>query len=140
MRHTIVEGPNKGKRINIPDEFIQRSQKAYDLDLNGAIKMYLDDEGYMENEVVAELTVKAKDAGTNAKNTADKPKRKPPVRKPDEVKRAIVSEIATFVENKLRDEGVGNTVEITNVERMIAFEYLGDKYELTLTKKRKPKE
>jgi hypothetical protein len=136
MRHTIVEGPNKGKRINIPDEFIQRSQKAYDLDLNGAIQMYLDDEGYMENVVVHELTVKAKEAGTTAKNTADKPKRKPPVRKPDELKRTMIASLAEY----LGTVDKMGAIEVTNIERMIAFEFAGDKYELTLTKKRKPKE
>ncbi len=147
MRYTITEGVNEGKRINIPDEFIERSMAAYDLDRNGAIQMYLDDEGYMENEIVVALTEKAKAAGTTPKNQSEnKKKRKAPVRKPDEMKRALIAAIAKSVEvdvEQIANEGevaLGYTLEVTNIERMIVFTIGEDKFELTLTKKRKAKE
>lgn len=59
-------------------------------------------------------------------------------RKPNELKEAIVAEIAEF----LREDAQGQAyedVEITNVSRMIAF-VIGDKhFELTLIEKRPPK-
>lgn len=59
-------------------------------------------------------------------------------RKPNELKEAIVAEIAEF----LREDALGQAyedVEITNVSRMIAFA-IGDKrFELTLIEKRPPK-
>lgn len=135
MRYTIHEGPNAGKRINIPDAVIEQGLRE-DLTRAETIERYLSDEGFLENAVVAELTQKAKDNKAVNHDAGAKPKRKAPTRKPDEVKRAIVAAIAEFVEGI---EGVDN-VNITNVERMIAFAYAGDNFEVTLTKKRKPKE
>ena len=59
-------------------------------------------------------------------------------RKPNELKEAIVAEIAEF----LREDAQGQAyedVEITNVSRMIAFEANGKRFELTLIEKRPPK-
>lgn len=59
-------------------------------------------------------------------------------RKPNELKEAIVAEIAEF----LREDAQGQVyedVEITNVSRMIAFEANGKRFELTLIEKRPPK-
>ena len=59
-------------------------------------------------------------------------------RKPNELKEAIVREVAEF----LREDALGQAyedVEITNANRMIAFT-VGDKhFELTLVEKRAPK-
>lgn len=59
-------------------------------------------------------------------------------RKPNELKEAIIAELAEF----LREDAQGQVyedVEITNVSRMIAFA-IGDKhFELTLVEKRPPK-
>ena len=49
-----------GKVINIPDAEIEKSMKLLDLSKEEAIQMYLEDEGYMENEEVEALTAKAK--------------------------------------------------------------------------------
>ena len=136
MRHTILEGPNKGKRINVPDEYLEKAKHNLGLGLEEAISMYLDDEGFTTNPIVEELTAKAKGAGVGAKATGERKERKAPVRKPDEIKRAIVAQIAYFIEQTVGVSGL----EITNIERMIAFDYAGDKYEITLTKKRKSKE
>lgn len=124
----------EGKNINIPDAWLQKTQHDLGLNLPEAIELYLSDEGIAVNPVVAELTAKAKAAGTTAHNREIKP-RKAPERKPDEVKRAMIAGLAEYTGNIL---GVTN-VEVTNIERMIAFEFAGEKYELTLTKKRKPK-
>lgn len=136
MRYTITEGPNKGKRINIPEEFIEGNIRGLGITRAEAIDMYLSDEGLLENEIVAELTAKAKDAGVGAKATGEKKERKAPVRKPDEVKRAVIAGLAEYIATQAGVTGA----EVTNIERMIAFELGGDKFEITLTKKRKPKE
>jgi hypothetical protein len=146
MRYTITEGPNKDKRINIPDEFIEKNMRNLDLTRDEAVEMYLSDEGYMENEIVVAMTEKAKAAGTTVKNTAtDRKKRSAPVRKPDEIKRALIASIASDLEIELEMQNAELGVEhipvaITNIERMIAFTFAGDNYEITLTKKRKAKE
>lgn len=59
-------------------------------------------------------------------------------RKPNELKEAIVKELADLLAN----EAVGQVyedVEITNPNRMIAFAVNGTRFELTLTEKRPPK-
>lgn len=59
-------------------------------------------------------------------------------RKPNELKEAIVAEIAEW----LREDAQGQAyddVEITNKSRMIAFEVNGKRFELTLVEKRPPK-
>lgn len=59
-------------------------------------------------------------------------------RKPNELKEAIVAEIAEF----LREDALGQAyedVEITNVSRMIAFAIADKHFELTLIEKRPPK-
>lgn len=58
-------------------------------------------------------------------------------RKANPTKAGIIAEIATFlIENS---EFATENVEITNKERMIAFQVGGEKYEITLIQKRKPK-
>ena len=60
-------------------------------------------------------------------------------RKPNELKEAIVAEIAEF----LREDAQGQAyedVEITNKSRMIAFSVNNKRFELTLIEKRAPKE
>ena len=59
-------------------------------------------------------------------------------RKPNELKEAIVAEIAEF----LREDAQGQAyedVEITNVSRMVAFKVNDKRFELTLIEKRPPK-
>jgi len=135
MRYTINEGPNKGKNINIPDEYIQRTQRSLDCDLTETINLYLSDEGLLENEIVQELTAKAKTAGVGAKATGEKKERKAPERKPDFVKRAVIGSLTEYINSV---DGVSDCT-VTNIERMISFALGGDNYEVTLTKKRKPK-
>lgn len=132
MRYTLPDG----KRINIPDAFIERTMRSLEVDRAEAVRIYLDDEGYTKNQMVQELTQKAKDNKAIVHDAGSKPKRKPPVRKPDEIKRAIV---ASLTEMLGEINGITN-LKIPNVERIISFEYANENYEVTLTRKRKPKE
>ena len=127
----------KGKNINIPEAWLQKTQRDLGLNLQDAVQLYLSDHDVIEPPaVVKEMSEKAKAAHVGAKATGEKKERKAPVRKPDEMKRVIVASLYDF----LAQEGRVSALEVTNIERMIAFELAGDKYELTLTKKRKPKE
>lgn len=60
-------------------------------------------------------------------------------RKPNELKEAIVAELAEF----LREEAQGQVyeeVEISNKNRQVAFTVNGKRFELTLVEKRPPKD
>lgn len=58
-------------------------------------------------------------------------------RKSNPTKAGIIAEIATFLAKN--SEFATENVEITNKERMIAFKIGDERYEITLTQKRKPK-
>ena len=59
-------------------------------------------------------------------------------RKPDATKGGIIAELARFLEKN--SEFAITNLSIPNKERQLAFEVGEDKFELTLTRKRKPKE
>ena len=59
-------------------------------------------------------------------------------RKPNELKEAIIAEIAEFLREDAQGQ-VYEAVEVTNKSRMIAFEANGKRFELTLIEKRPPK-
>ena len=139
MKHTFVYN-GKEKTVNIPDEVLTQGRKER-LSVKETIERYLSDEGYIVDPTVEELTEKAKANKVNGagRQTADgKKKRKAPVRKPDETKRALIRLLADLLEET--EEPAIENVEVTNIERMIAFSIGDDKYEVTLSKKRKPKE
>ena len=58
-------------------------------------------------------------------------------RKENPTKRSIVAELATYLREN--SENACEDVEITNIERMIAFRVGENRYELTLIQKRPPK-
>ena len=57
-------------------------------------------------------------------------------RKENTPKRTIIAEIFQFLENA---EFSPENVQILNKERQISFDYADEKFEITLTQKRKPK-
>ncbi len=132
MKYTFINETGKQQTVNIPDEVFAQGKRER-LSNAQIIERYLSDEGYMVNEVVRELSSKAKAGGVKA--DADRKPRKAPVRKPDEVKRAMIAALAEFVKSQANVENL----EVTNVERMIAFSMGDDNFELVLQKKRKPK-
>ena len=136
MKHTFITADGREKTINIPDEVLTQGRKER-LSVKETIERYLSDEGYVVDPTVAELTAKAKANGVNNAGRvqgAKKP-RKAPERKPDETKRMLVRALEQCVVSL----GMCENVEVTNIERIIAFSIGEDKYEITLSKKRKPK-
>ena len=136
MKHTFVNEAGREQTVNIPDAVLTQGRKE-GLTVAETIERYLSDEGYVVDPTVAELTAKAKANGMNTAGRAkgEKKPRKAPVRKPDETKRALIAALHDFVEAYAGTENV----EVTNIERIIAFSIGDDKYEITLSKKRKPK-
>ena len=58
MRYTVdVKG--RQKTINIPDATIKEYEKCFELSTEDAIKMYLEEEGYLDNVELDELEEKA---------------------------------------------------------------------------------
>lgn len=128
-----------GKNIKIPDEDIKRNMEILDLSEDEAIQLYLEDEGYLENEEVAELTKKAKDSGimsTIHGAKAEKPKAKVErERKENPTKERIIAEIGKFL---CQLDGISG-VNIANIGKIIEFECENKHFKLDLIQKREKK-
>ena len=130
-----------GKTVNIPDEVIAKSMQSLIITKDEAIELYLFDNDLLGNEEAEAMTAKAKASGNITRNQGVKAKRKAPERKPDELKRRLIKMLAGHLENEMGvEDGWIENAEVTNIERMITFTVGDEKFELTLTKKRKPKE
>lgn len=126
-----------GKKIKIPDDEIKRSMEFLGLSKSEAIKMYLEDEGYLDNPYVDELTAKAKEAKISHDAKSEKPRKnagKPRERKPDEEKEKLIDILA----NALVAEGF--EAKVTNKSKIIEFSIGENHYKLDLIKQRPPKE
>lgn len=128
-----------GKNIKIPDEEIKKNMEILDLSEEEAIQLYLEDEGYLENEEVAELTKKAKDSGimsTIHGAKAEKPKAKVErERKENPTKERIIAEIGKFL---CQLDGISG-VNIVNIGKIIEFECENKHFKLDLIQKREKK-
>lgn len=129
-----------GKTINIPDKEIEKAMKTLDLTQEQAIEMYLEDEGYLDNEEQAELCKKAKENKITAtihqaksENAMQKKTPKERVRKENPTKERVIRETAEMLKNFAED------VEITNIGKYISFKLDGKRYEFNLIEKREPK-
>ena len=80
-------------------------------------------------------TVKKMMRQTDHAKNGEKVKRE---RKPNELKEAIVAELADYLAEEAQGQ-VYEDVEISNKSRMIAFSVNGKRFELTLVEKRPPK-
>ena len=134
MKYSFINKAGRKQTINVPDEYIKVNGRNLGLTKTEAVEMYLSDEGYISNDVVDELTKKA--AANKQGRIAGTKQRKPRKRKEDPIKRVFIENMRAFIDDM---DGTVN-VEATNPERIIAFEYAGEKYEVMLTRKRKPKE
>lgn len=140
MKYTFTADNGKEKTVSIPDDYIRTNKKNLGLTTKEAIELWLFDNDYIENAEADALTQKAK--GTNVR-VGGTSKRKAPVRKPDYTKRTLISEIKNSLEGLALDAGSGSVevsnISIPNLERVVRFQLDDDTYELTLSKKRKPK-
>jgi hypothetical protein len=120
-----------GKEINIPDAEIQHNMKALGISEEEAVSMWLDDNDYTENEVVEELTKKAK--SVKRYEQAEKPRKKvTKERKVDEEKKNLINILVTALGNEVSNISVKNEAEIS-------FICNENSYTIKLVKHRPPK-
>lgn len=135
MKYTFTNIDGKQKTINIGEDVFAQGRRE-GLSVRETIDRYLSDEGYVVDPTVRELTEKAKSNGINNAGKVSSGKRKPPTRKPDLVKRMLIEGLSKYMSEAYAEV---KNVQVTNIERIIAFSIGDDNYELTLSKKRKPK-
>lgn len=133
MKYTFTKADGSQKTVEIADEWLNKTRRNLGINAQEAIELWLCDNGYLTDEEQEALNAKA--ASANAGLRVQSKERKKPTRKPDEVKRALIVALNDF----LCDYAGTEDVTVTNVERIIAFSIGDDQYELTLSKKRKPK-
>lgn len=142
MKYTFTADNGKEKTVSIPDDYIRTNKKNLGLTTKEAIELWLFDNDYIENAEADALTQAAL-ASKGSHRVGGKSSRKAPARKPDYTKRTLISEIKNSLEGLALDAGSGSievlNISIPNVERVVRFELGDDTYELTLSKKRKPK-
>lgn len=126
-----------GKSINIPDAEIQKSMKILGISKDDAIQMWLEDEGYLDNEEQNNLEQKAKEnkitatihkAG-NDKKRASTPK----VVKVSDEKVALFNEILSNLED------VYDFVEVLKKNKLIQVKINEKIFKIDLIEQRKPK-
>lgn len=123
-----------GKNIHISDSEIQKNMKILGLTKEEAVQMWLEDEGYLENAEVEELTAKAKENKIKHEAKSDKPRKVVKrERKPDEEKENLIEILANCLKN------AGFSAEIVNKSKIIEFNVGENHYKLDLIKQRPPK-
>lgn len=126
------------KIVKVATEWVNRSMKALNTDIEDVLLMWLEDNEYLDNEEQNELDQKAKENKSNkiVKAKSNEPKKKTQkerVRKENPTKEKIISEIA-----KILPEFATN-VNVENAGKIITFSIGNDDFKLDLTQKRKKK-
>ena len=139
MAYTPYKLPN-GKVVNVPMEEVNKSMRLLKLSKDEAIQMWLEDEGYMENEEQEALERKAKENRITAtihqaKAEYKEKTQRERVKKDDPTKEGIIKAISEL----LPTVGAVN-IEVVNIGKIITFQIGEDKYKLDLIRNRKPKE
>lgn len=138
----LYELPN-GRKVKIPDAEIEKSMKILELTKDEAIEMWLEDEGYLDNDEQTELDKKAKDSGIlhTIHGAGDKKERKksdkPKVVKVSDEKKALFTEIKENLEYFAEESGGKVTVEKEN--KLILFEINGKTFKIDLIEQRAKK-
>ena len=135
MKYTFTNIDGHEKTVNIGEDVLAQGKRE-GLSTRETIDRFLSDEGYIVDPTVRELTEKAKSNGINNAGKVSSGKRKAPTRKPDLVKRMLIEGLSKYMSQAYAEV---KNVQVTNIERIIAFSIGDDNYELTLSKKRKPK-
>ena len=134
---------SNGKNVNIPDEEIQKSIKFLGISKEEAIEMWLEDEGYLENEEQEALVKKAKESGilqTIHGARADKKETKkqaPKTVKVSDEKKELFAEIIANLE--CFAEEINGKVKIEKENKLIIFEINGKTFKIDLIEQRAKK-
>ena len=136
---TYINYDFDGKKIRIPKEEIEHNMKIPMVKTEeDAIWVWLEDNGYVDNEEQNELDRKAKEnritATIHQARAETTKERKKVERKPDQVKDSLVESLKAF----LIEQGFEN-VSITKVGKLVEFDCGGEHFKLDLIRQRTTK-
>lgn len=123
------------KKIEVPNEIIRQYMRKLELTEDGAIALYLEEEGYIENKEMLELDRKAKENKINHGIEQKQRKKREYTPKTNENKQFLIKNIAEFLENM----GIIDNISIENSQKIITFEYNQKKFKLDLIETREKK-
>lgn len=133
----------KGKSVTVKDSIIQKYMKDFSLTKEDAIQMYLEDEGFEDNEDVEEMTAKAKEnkavmhgesVEKDERKVANKKQSKPKTVKVSDTKKELFSEISQFL-----SETFGENAEVLKENKLIQVKIGEDIFKIDIIQQRKPK-
>lgn len=126
-----------GKDIKVNENEVNKLVEKLGISEEEAVQTWLEDNDYEVNEEVVKLTKQAKDNKITATiHGAQKVRAKREVvRKEDPDKENLISWLAQFLTDNVSVENL----QVTNVGKLIEFEYLGNSYKLDLVKRRPKK-
>ena len=128
-----------GKNINIPDKEIEKAMKSLELTKEEAIEMWLEDEGYMDNEEQIALTQKVKESGIMttihgaSAEKKEKKDKKPKTVKISEEKQELFKAILENLQENFEN------VEVLNPNKLISIKINEKTFKLDLIEQRKLK-
>ena len=127
---------DNGKVVKCMTEWAEKSMKALDTDMEDVLLMFLEDNGYLENEEQEELDKQAKgQVKLVAKQEKPKAKtQKERVVKENPTKELIIKTIA----NALQNLDISN-LNIENKAKIVTFSMNNEDFKVDLVQKRKPK-
>lgn len=123
------------KNINIPDEEIENLIDKLELTEQEAIQTWLEDNDYIKNEEVENLTKKAKENKTNLPKARKNVENKKTTRERKE--NTVKAEIIKYLFENLSKIQDISALKIENKEKIITFELNNNSYKLDLIQKRK---
>ena len=127
---------DNGKVVKCMTEWAEKSMKALDTDMEDVLLMFLEDNGYLENEEQEELDTQAK-GKVKLVAKQEKPKaktQKERVVKENPTKELIIKTIA----NALQNLDISN-LNIENKAKIVTFSMNNEDFKVDLVQKRKPK-
>jgi 16S rRNA U1498 N3-methylase RsmE len=134
MKYTL----DSGKVINIPDTEIKHHMDTLGISQDDAINLYLEDEGYLDNDELDELDEKAKKVkiqhqATTTEKSQTKAK-KPRTVKISNEKQALFDDIYNFLL-----ENYGQSVEVAKENKLLTLKVGEKSFKVDLIEQRPPK-
>ena len=126
-----------GKTVKAETAYLHKIMEGLDVDMEEAVEIWLEDEGYEINEEQEALDRKANAKENKVRPDVGAKKRTEPVVrtvKENPTKEMIIAKIAEAL------QGVAANLKIENKSKIITFKIEDEEYKIDLTQKRKKKE
>lgn len=138
IKGNVVEATlENGKVVKISKKWVDDTTIRLDTDIEDVVLMYLEDNGFLDNEEQDELDTKAKTNKVKVEAKANVERKKVVrERKPNVAKENIISDLAHY----LLQNSDYSLINVENKAKIITFTYQNKEFKLDLVEKRVKKE